>query len=149
MLPLDIFVTYFSAYSAHMIEYEGVLYPTVEHAYHCLRFEDEQVRAVIRAARSPVLAWRLSQEYKETARQAAGFSDRKAEVMAILCRAKLEQHADVRQALIDSGDVRIVKHITTGPPADGFWDDGEDGQGRNEVGEIWMRLRNEIVANDE
>src|SRR5882757_6862650 len=101
MLPLEIFGSYFSAYSAHMVEFDGVLYPTVEHAYHCQRYAEAAVREEILAARSPVLAWQISQAYKS--HQTAGFTDRKVAVMAALCRAKLEQHNDTRQALIDSG----------------------------------------------
>ena len=143
-LPLDIFVTYFSAYSAHTIEFDGALYPTVEHAYHCQRYDDPAIRQEILQARSPWQAWRISQRYKS--QQQAGFNDRKAEVMEALCRAKLQQHEDVREALLASGTARIVKHITTGPNADGFWDDGADGSGRNESGKIWMRLRAELLG---
>jgi ribA/ribD-fused uncharacterized protein len=143
ILPFDIFVTYFSAYSAHMVEYESVLYPTVEHAYHCRRYNDDEIKKQILAARSPVLAWQESQEHKH--KQMPDFNERKAAMMEELCRAKAEQHADVKQALLDSGNMRIVKHITTGPKADGFWDDGKDGSGRNEMGKIWMRIRHEFA----
>lgn len=137
----ELFAIYFSAYTAHAIEYDGVRYPTVEHAYHCLRYDDPEIIEEIRMAKSPVLAWQVSQKYKN--KQIDGFGDRKREVMKTLYRTKLEQHVDVRNALFESGDVLIVKHITTGPKADGFWDDGEDGKGRNESGKIWMELRDE------
>lgn len=138
----DLFVTYFSGYSAHAIEYKGTVYPTVEHAYHCQRYLDSGVIEEIRAARSPFKAWEVSQKYKGS--QIADFNERKAAVMEELCRAKLAQHEDIRRALIESGDMPIVKHITTGPKPDGFWDDGADGNGRNETGKIWMKLRQEL-----
>lgn len=141
-LPLDIFVTYFSAYSAHMVEYKGALHPTVEHAYHCQRFNDIALQQEIISARSPFLAWQVSQQYKNT--QQPDFDERKVSIMEALCRAKLEQHEDVRRALIDSGTLRIIKHITTGTKADGFWDDGNDSNGRNEAGKIWMKLRDRL-----
>ena len=143
-LPADIFVTYFSAYSAHMVEYRGVVYPTVEHAYHCQRYSDETIIAQIRDARSPFKAWEISQQYKS--KQLPDFNEKKVAVMEELCRAKLEQHDDVRHALLESSDLEIVKHISTGPKADGFWDDGEDGMGKNHVGAIWMKLRTEIMT---
>ena len=59
-------------------------------------------------------------------------------------RAKADQHDEVKKALIDSGDIQIVKHITTYPPGDGYWDDGENGEGLNEMGKIWMEIREEI-----
>ncbi len=141
IVPLERFAVYFSGFSAHAIEYEGVLYPTVEHAYHCLRYEDETIREEIRRAKSPYIAWQVSQKHKPA--QLVGFSERKLTVMEALCRAKLEQHQDVRAALEDSGVLRIEKWITTDPPGDGFWDMGE-GEGENHTGKIWMRLREEI-----
>jgi predicted NAD-dependent protein-ADP-ribosyltransferase YbiA (DUF1768 family) len=89
-----------------------------------------------------MLAWAISQKYKKF--QQPDFSDRKLSVMEMLERLKLEQHEDVRKALIDSKGLAIIKHITTGPPGDGFWDDGDDGKGLNHVGRIWMKLRDEL-----
>lgn len=141
-LSAEIFAIYFSGYTAHAIEHKGVVYPSVEHAYHCQRYTDPAIIEEIRTARSPFKAWEVSQKYKS--QQLPNFNDRKREVMKELCRAKLEQHEDVRQALLDSGSLSIVKHISTGPKPDGFWDDGEDGTGRNETGKIWMELRDEL-----
>ena len=138
----EIFVSYFSGYSPHAIEYKGVLYPTVEHAYHCQRYSDHTIVEEVRLARSPFKAWEISQKYKS--QQIPGFNDQKIEVMEELNRAKLQQHEDVRDALKNSGTAPIIKHITTGPKADGFWDDGENGSGRNETGKIWMRLRDQL-----
>jgi predicted NAD-dependent protein-ADP-ribosyltransferase YbiA (DUF1768 family) len=39
-LPLEIFYIYFSPYTAHAIEIDGVVYPTVEHAYQCARYTE-------------------------------------------------------------------------------------------------------------
>jgi len=139
-----IFITYFSGYSAHQIEYKEVLYPTVEHAYHCQRYSDPRVIEEIRAARSPRKAWEVSQKYK--AGQLSDFNDRKSLVMEELNRVKLQQHEDVQRELLATGDMPIVKHWVAGSPPDGFWDDGQDGTGRNEVGKIWMRLREELKS---
>jgi predicted NAD-dependent protein-ADP-ribosyltransferase YbiA (DUF1768 family) len=92
--------------------------------------------------RSPAKAWEISQKYKKLGKP--DFGEKKLETMERLQRLKVEQHEDVRKALLDSGDMPIIKHITTGPPGDGFWDDGEDGKGLNHVGRIWMQLREEL-----
>lgn len=141
-LPLEIFAIYFSPYTAHTITIDGVVYPTVEHAYQCARYTDPQIIEAVRTAKSPVEAWKISAQYKP--HTISTFAERKLEIMKDLMRKKVEQHDDVRQALIDSGDVMIVKHITTGPPADGFWDDGEDGKGLNHIGRMWMEIREEL-----
>ncbi len=142
ILPLETFAIYFSPYTAHAIELDGVVYPTVEHAYQCQRYANQKIRDEIRTARSPVKAWEISTKYKHL--QIPDFRERKLEVMKELMRAKAEQHEEVRKALIDSGDAKIVKHITTYPPGDGFWDDGEHGEGLNHMGRMWMEIREEL-----
>ncbi|MEK7068512.1 MAG: NADAR family protein [Patescibacteria group bacterium] len=138
-VPLVIFERYFCPYSAHAVEVGGILYPTIEHAYHCQRYSDPNIREAIRAARSPLLAWTISQQHK--ARQLPHFAEYKVGVMHLLCWYKAKQHEDVRKTLIETGHLFIVKHRTTGTPADGFWDDGLDGSGHNMGGRIWQRVR--------
>jgi ribA/ribD-fused uncharacterized protein len=141
-LPLHIFYIYFSPYTSHVIEVDGVVYPTVEHAYQCMRYNDTKIIEEILSARSPVKAWEVSTKYKHL--QKPDFRAHKRETMKNLMHLKMEQHEEVRKALLDSGDLMIVKHIDTYPPGDGFWDDGPDGKGENHMGKIWMELREEI-----
>ncbi len=143
IVPLHIFAIYFSPYTAHAIEIDGVVYPSVEHAYQCQRYTDEAIREEIRSARSPVLAWQLSSKYKHLQKLEFKDPDHKLSVMEMLMRMKVAQHADVCTALLDTGDARIVKHITTYPPGDGFWDDGEDGKGLDHMGRLWMKIRDD------
>lgn len=142
IVPLELFAIYFSPYTAHAIVVNGVQYPTVEHAYQCSRYDDPKIIDEIRAAASPVKAWKISSKYKPG--QRPDFRDRKFEVMKQLMRAKADQHEEVRKALLDSGDLAIVKHITTYPPGDGVWDDGPDGAGENRMGKMWMEIRAEL-----
>lgn len=139
------FYTYFSPYTAHAIRLNGVTYPTTEHAYQCLRYNDQGIIDQILAAPSPVKAWEVSSRYKD--RQVQGFKDRKLEVMKALLRLKAQQHDDVRKALLESGDRRIVKHVFTYPPGDAFWDDGANGEGLNHMGKLWMEIRDELRPN--
>lgn len=142
--PLEKFHIYFSPYTAHQIEIDGVIFPTVEHAYQCQRYTDKAIIEEIRTARSPVKAWQASSKYKHL--QIPEFKDEnyKLKVMKELMKLKVAQHEEIRNALIESGNLKIVKHITTFPPGDGFWDDGEDGNGLNHMGRMWMEIREEI-----
>ena len=139
ILPFDLYERMLSAFSAHAVEYKGVLYPTVEHAYHCQRYTDPVILEEIRSARSPKLAWAASQKYK--AKQVEGFDQRKVEVMKDICRAKLMQHEDVKEVLLWSEGMAIIK---TYP--DPLWGIGLDGEGRNELGKLWIQLREELQA---
>lgn len=145
MYPLEKFYIYFSPYTAHAIQVDGVSFPTVEHAYQCARYADQKIIEEIRSAPSPIRAWQISSQYKHLQIPEFKEDDYKLSVMKKLMRLKVEQHDDVRQALIDSGELKIVKHIVTYPPGDGFWDDGEDGLGLNHTGKMWMEIRQELI----
>ncbi len=145
--PLEKFFIYFSPYTAHALEIEGKIYPTVEHAYQCARYTDLKIIEEIRNARSPMLAWVVSSKYKHLQKPEFKNEEHKLSVMKNLMRLKAEQHEEIRKALIESGDLKIVKHITTYPPGDGFWDDGEDGTGLNHMGRMWMEIREELNKN--
>lgn len=145
MYPLEKFYIYFSPYTAHAIQVDGVLFPTVEHAYQCARYVDQKIIEEIRSAISPIKAWQISSQYKNLQIPEFKEDDHKLSVMKNLMRLKVEQHDDVRQALMDSGELKIVKHIVTYPPGDGFWDDGEDGMGLNHIGKMWMEIRKDLI----
>lgn len=134
----ETFSQFFSAFSAHPIIYRGVPYKTIEHAYHAQRYTDPKIVQDIVCAETPEQAWAVSQTYKS--QQIPGFNENKLAVMEELFRAKLDQHPDVRRALVASEDLVIVKH----EPRDAWWGDGPDGSGRNEMGKLWMRLRDEL-----
>ena len=138
-----VFAIYFSGFSAHALEIDGIVYPTLEHAYHCLRFGDQEIAEEVRQARSPEAAWELSQRHKST--RSVLTDDEKIALMSRLTQEKIRQHASVRSALIDTGEMQIIKRIIAGPPGDGFWDIGS-GEGRNEWGKLWMRLREDARA---
>ncbi len=138
-LPFETFEKYFSCFSGHMVEYAGMLYTTAEHAYHCQRYTAAEIIREIQTARSAFLAWEVSQKYKS--QQIENWDVKKSEVMEGILRAKLSQHTDVRQALLDSGEMIIVKNH----PLDVFWGNGVGGLGQNELGKLWMKLREELI----
>ena len=98
----------------------------------------------ILSARSAVLAWEVSNKNKQFQIPEYSENEYKLGVMKKLMRLKVEQHKDVRDALVSSGEQKIVKHIVSGPPGDGFWDDGTDGKGLNHTGRMWMEIREEL-----
>ena len=127
-------------FSAFQVQYEGVLYPTVEHAYQAQKFLQTapEVAEQIRTAASPHDAKRIA-----GANQIACPSDwdaRKLLVMENLLRAKLHQHPYVRQKLLETRDMPIVEDS----PKDNFWGCGDPRTGGNHMGKLWMKLREEL-----
>ncbi len=138
VLSHETFAMYFSCFSGHMIMYKGIFYPTSEHAYHCQRYADKSIIDEIQKATSAYYARELSQKYKS--QQIPDFDSKKVEVMEGIFKAKLDQHEDVKKALIESENKIIIKNH----PDDYYWGNGADGSGKNEMGKIWMKLRSEM-----
>lgn len=145
-VPLEIFYIFFSPYTSHAIELNGVMYPTVEHAYQCTRYTDQKIINEILNATSPVKAWQISSKYKQFQIPEFKNENYKVSVMKNLMRMKAMQHDEVLEALKNTENLKIVKRIVTYPPGDGFWDIGEDGKGQNMIGQIWMQLRDELMS---
>lgn len=130
----------FSNFSAHAVTYKGVTYPTVEHAYHAQKFEDQNLRHMIMEAASPLVAWQIAQDLKSKRR--ADWNSVKVGILKEIIQAKIEQHDEVRQALLSTGDEEIAEIN----PNDSFWGSGQDGKGQNQAGKILMQLRKDLAS---
>lgn len=64
----------------------------------------------------------------------------KVDILTEIIRCKTEQNADVREALLATGDEEIVEIN----PNDDFWGNGANGDGQNQTGKILMKIRDEI-----
>jgi ribA/ribD-fused uncharacterized protein len=123
-------------FSPHAVEFRGKLYPTAEHAYQATKCTDPQGQEEIRNARSPLMAKSLANEKYRGARD-PDWDSKKLVVVEEILRAKVEQHAEAREALAKSGGEEIVEDS----PTDYFWGAGADGSGQNFLGKIWMKIR--------
>jgi len=126
-------------FSANAVEIDEILYPTCEHAYQAAKCTDSQGKKKIAAAKSPLLAKQLSNEKYKSAKDPV-WNTKKLSVMESILRAKLDQHQEVRDALIKSGREEIAEDS----PIDVFWGRGKDGNGENQLGKLWMKIRSEI-----
>ena len=68
----------------------------------------------------------------------------KDELMEKIFRAKLTQHSDITDILKESGERELLKVYDT----DYYWGTGADGSGKNKMGKLWMKLRNELSAKN-
>jgi N-glycosidase YbiA len=128
----------FNNFSAHAIEFSGKLYPTCEHAYQAAKCTDPGGQEAIRNARSPLEAKRLANETYRAARD-PDWGSKKLAVVEQILRAKLAQHSEAQEALRESGNEYIVEDS----PTDYFWGAGADGSGKNMLGKLWMKIRDE------
>lgn len=129
--------SYPSPFSAHVVEIDGIVYKTAEHAYQALRMVPA-ARQKIMDTKNPLGAWRQAQLCKE--RGEIDENSNKEELMEKVFKAKLAQHDDIKAILLESGDRELLKVY----PTDYYWGTGADGSGENRMGKLWMKLRSEL-----
>ena len=128
-------------WSAHRVKLWGREFQTAEAAYQFAKFHETtpDIAEQIAAAPSPWAVFQISRANKQ--HTPPDWDDQKLTVMTEVVRAKLEQNEDVRERLITTGN-RIIAENS---PWDDFWGLRPDGNGQNHLGNIWMRLRQEIT----
>ena len=136
--PLDNF-------SSFKVEWNGYLYASLEEAYQAARFMgvNEELVEKIKSSHSADEAQRIAYSNKDKQRE--DWDEIKVSVMEELLRLKIEQNPYVKKKLLQTKDYMIVEDS----PKDSFWGWGENRDGENNLGKLWMKLRNEIQNNIE
>jgi ribA/ribD-fused uncharacterized protein len=121
------------------IEFEGLVYPTSEHAYQAGKASKPAVRDWILSAPTPALAamaahglyvWDVVPDWAQI----------KFDRMRRVLRAKFDQHPDLQELLLATGEARLVEAGTVSNAVNRLW--GEvDGKGENMLGVMLMELR--------
>lgn len=130
----------FSNFAACPFVLGGKVWPTSEHYFQAQKFAGTEHEEAIRRARSPMVAARMGRSRQRPLR--ADWEGVKDEIMLAGLRAKFAQHADIRAVLLGTGDALLVEHTRK----DRYWGDGGDGSGRNMLGRLLMRVREELRA---
>lgn len=124
-------------FSAHTVEVWGNRFHTAEHAFQWRKYSDVRpdLAEKILAAGCPEEAQCIARQNKPA--QPKDWHERKVGVMEEILRAKLVQYEDVREVLKRTSKRKIVENS----PADDFWGCGPNGDGKNMMGELWMKIR--------
>ncbi len=124
------------------VEFEGVVYPTAEHAYQAGKAVNPAVRDWILAAPTPALA-AMAAHGLYTWDIVPNWSEIKFDRMRRVLRAKFEQHPDLAELLVSTGSKRLVETGTVNNAVNRLW--GEvAGSGKNMLGVMLMELRAEL-----
>lgn len=130
----------FSNFAAYPISLHGKRWPTSEHFFQAQKFAGTQHEELVRHARKPMIAAEMGRDRKRPLRR--DWEAVKDNVMLIALRAKFTQHEDLRALLLATGDARLVEHTGN----DSYWGDGGDGSGKNRLGLLLMKVRDELRA---
>jgi ribA/ribD-fused uncharacterized protein len=121
------------------IEFEGLVYPTSEHAYQAGKASKPAVRDWILSAPTPALAamaahglyvWDVVPDWAQI----------KFDRMRRVLRAKFDQHPDLQELLLATGEARLVEAGTVSNAVNRLWGEA-DGKGENMLGVMLMELR--------
>ncbi len=129
----------FSNFSSFSVKWKGKLWLTSEHAYQAAHFfkTAPTLVAKIYKAKSADEAKRIASANKD--KFPKDWEDKKIAIMEDIIRHKLAQNSYVLHKLLQTGKRKIVEDS----PKDDFWGWGPERDGRNELGKIWMKLRDE------
>ncbi len=137
--PLD----NFSSFSVTLED--GITYPTSEHAYQASKFfsTDQNIVEKIRNSKSAHEAKKIAHTYEEKWRK--DWYEKRLEIMKEILLRKIQQNPYVKKKLLQTEDRIIIENSKK----DLFWGSGENGDGENHLGKLWMEIRERIKMEPE
>jgi ribA/ribD-fused uncharacterized protein len=124
------------------ITIDGVVYPSVEHYYHCAKFlsTDAEYAEKIRTTANPALVKNMGRSKKVEAR--ADWEAVHLDVMRKALYVKFSQHDDLTTLLCNTGAASLEEQS----PSDAFWGIGADGTGTNQLGLLLAEIRATLMV---
>lgn len=130
----------FDNFSSFQVEYNGVLYPTAEHAYQAAKFVNSapEIAQQIAKAKSAHEALKIAEA--NDGKKDSDWAAKAEKVMKEILLCKVNQHEYVKRKLLQSGDREIIEDSWR----DSTWGWGADHQGQNKLGKLWMEICMEL-----
>ena len=127
-----------ASYSRHGFDLDGHHWPSVEHYFHGMKFNDQALQEKIRQAGHPKEArklarrnfWKVRKDWKKIQRV----------VMTRGTYIKCRTHPEVAAALLATGEKTIVEESLY----DHYWGCGRDQRGNNYYGKMLMEVRQRL-----
>jgi ribA/ribD-fused uncharacterized protein len=127
---------YLSNFWEHPVEFQGVIYPSNEHAFVAAKTTDQTIREVIREAKTPGQVKRMGRNLVLR----PDWENIKVMVMLDLCKTKFAPGTALASKLLATGDAFLIEGNTWG---DRVWGT-VNGEGCNYLGKILMKVRAEL-----
>lgn len=131
-----------SSFSKHGFHLDDAEWPSAEHYYQAMKFEDPAYREQIRLSAHPADAEKLGKSKKHGRRQ--DWDKVKEVYMIRAIYIKCRTHAEVAEALLKTGDTPLVESSQY----DYFWGCGRDMRGSNAYGKVLMNVRRKLREDD-
>lgn len=133
----------FSNFSRHSLKLKGKLWLTSEHYFQAQKFEGTEHEENVRICKTPREAADMGRRRDLPLRK--DWEQVKDGVMYDAIKAKFTQHPEILKILLSTGDEEIIEDS----PIDWYWGCGKDGTGKNMLGKLLVKLRDELKNSDE
>lgn len=131
----------FSNFSAHGFMLDELYWTTSEHYFQAQKFVGTLYLEEVRKAKTPKEAANIGRNRALPLR--SDWEQIKDDVMQKAVLQKFKTHANIRDILLATGDETLVENS----PVDYYWGCGKDGSGKNQLGQILMKVR-EILRDE-
>jgi len=126
--------------SLHSIKLEDKEWPSVEHYYQAMKFEDAPYQEKIRLSSTVEQAAKLGKSWLKKKRP-----DLKQVRTTLMTRAiyiKCKTYSEVQNRLLEITEKKIVENSQF----DYFWGCGRDHRGENQFGKVLMNVREKLIS---
>ena len=125
------------------VTFEGINYPSAEHAYQAAKYDSRVVRLEIAALDNPVKAKRFPRLHKNLQFDPK-FDENKLRIMGTILSVKFTMSPKLGQWLVETHPHELVEE---GWWHDGFWGTctcGKCAPGKNHLGKLLMEVRSSL-----
>lgn len=134
-----------SNFSAFKLHWRGYEFHTSEAAYHWEKFHGRgegcfEAQRDIMLAPSAHEALQVARRAEKAGLRVPNWDEIKVDTMERILRAKVDQHEYVKRQLLATGDRELIEDSWR----DSFWGWGADQQGQNQLGKLWMKIREDL-----
>jgi ribA/ribD-fused uncharacterized protein len=147
---IDNFSGYFEFLSNNFltpIYFEGILFPSVSHAFHAARSTDDNTRKAILNAESLIAVSKIAKRIEDP----ADWPSKRVKVMEQLIRDKFRRSKELQEKLKATQNREIVMTYDEESAGNIFWGvvKGKADKGQNQLGRILMIIRQDLVEGNE
>lgn len=127
-----------SSFSRHGFELDGHFWPSVEHYFQGMKFENPADQEKVRLAEHPAKARRQGRNRFRKIRR--DWSKVRRVIMTRAIYTKCRTHPEIAERLLATGETKLVENTQY----DYFWGCGRDLRGHNTYGKVLMDVRSKL-----